>query len=321
MEDDLKFPLPPQEQAFLDAAISGNVVRLRLLLAEGVPVEVLDNRDMPWGQTGLMHAAQGGHLEAVHFLLEAGARVSTKDRGDHEVDRNRQPLHYAMLGKNVAVVEALLDAHANPNAESHFGVTPLNVAIEADNVEGVRLLLRRGAKVEHKPHSRHYIPSLSLAAMLARPALVRLLLEAGADPNATNARGQTPLMYANMASSLIAGHGDAANEFVVEIIEELLRAGAQVNHTGDGKTALSLAVIHGNCRAARALLTAGANANFIYEKFQGTLLDVVERKIAVCQKDPPTESGPPSVFILERLEVWQEMLMLLREFGAKQASE
>ena len=315
MDDELKFPLPPQERDFLDAAISGDIGQLHQLLSKGVPVDVLDNRNMPWGQTALMHAAQGGHLDAVRFLLEAGARVSAKDRGDHEADRYRQPLHYAMLGKNIAVVEALLDAHANPNAESHFGVTPMNVAIEADNFEGVRLLLRRGANVKHNPRSRHYTPPLSLAAALARPALVRLLLEAGADPNVVDARDQTPLMYANLASPQV-GRSDATGEFVMEIIEELLRAGAKVNHTGDGRTALSLAVIHGNCRAARSLLMAGANVNLIYEKFQGTLLDLVERRIAACQKDTATGSGPPSVIIGECLEVWEEMRKVLLEFGA-----
>jgi ankyrin repeat protein len=316
MNDDLKVPLPPQERTFLDAAKSGQVGELRAFLAKGVPVDVLDNRDLPWGQTALMHAAHGGHLEAIRLLLEAGARVSTRDRADHEVDRNRQPLHYAMLGKNLAVVEALLDAHANPNAESHLGVTPLTVAIEEGNLEGVRLLLKRGANINHKPRSPHHTPPLSSAAAVGSPALVRLLLKAGADPNVTDAQDQTPLMYANLAAPL-SGPSNAADQIVVEMSEALLRAGANVNHTGDGRTALSLAVIHGNCRAARALLKAGADTNFIYEKLQGTLLDVVEQRIQACQKDMSAGSS----FAGARLQLWQEMLKLLQEFGAKHASQ
>jgi ankyrin repeat protein len=321
MHDDLKFPLPAPERDFLDAAREGDPGKLRALLAKGVPVDVLDNRDMPWGQTALMHAAQGGHVEAVRFLLEAGSRVSTKDRGDHDVDRNRQPLHYAMLSRNIAVAAALLDARANPNAESHFGDTPLNVAIREDNIEGVRLLLRRGADVKLKPRSRHYTPPLSVAAAVGKPVLVRLLLEAGADGNATDSRGQTPLMYASMTGPVV-GASNAATEFAAEMIEDLLRAGARVNHTGNGRTALSLAVIFGNCGAAKALLKAGADANLIYESLQrGTLLDTVEQRIRASQEAVGNEFDRETGAETKRLQEWQEMANLLREFGGKRASE
>src|SRR5262249_36826291 len=104
MDDELQYPLPPQERDFLDAAKSGDVAKLRALHARGAPVDVLDNRELLcWGQTALMHAAYGGHLDAVRFLLATGARVSATDRGAGDVEHGRQPLHYAMRSKNLAV--------------------------------------------------------------------------------------------------------------------------------------------------------------------------------------------------------------------------
>jgi hypothetical protein len=92
------------------------------------------------------------------FLLASGARVSAMDRGAGDVKHGRQPLHYTMRCKNLAVAEVLLDARVNPNAVSHLGFTRLSVAIEEDNADAIALLLKRGAEVKLKPRSRRYSP-------------------------------------------------------------------------------------------------------------------------------------------------------------------
>jgi ankyrin repeat protein len=311
MHGDLEYPLPPRERAFLDAAKEGDLHKLQELHAKGVPVDVLDNRDLPWGQTALMHAAQAGHADAVRFLLSVGAKVSAKDRGGGEVEQNRQPLHYAMLSKNIAVAEALLAAHANPNAVSHFGYTPLNVAIWEDNLEAVRLLLKRGANVNLKPLRKRYTPPLCAAAAAGKPQILRLLIEAGAEVNAVDSRNSTPLICASFASE----------ELALAVIEALLKAGAKVDHIGDGRTALFTAIIHGHCAAARTLLKAGADANLIYESQQGTVLDVVEQRMRANRIQAWDEAARQTGAGQMRLQKWQEMFDLLREFDARRVSE
>jgi ankyrin repeat protein len=311
MHGDLEYPLPPNERAFLGAAKEGAVSKLQALRAKGVPVDVLDNRDLPWGQTALMHAAQAGHADAVRFLLGAGAKVSAKDRGGGEVEQNRQPLHYAMLSKNIAVAEALLDAHADPNAVSHFGDTPLTVAIREDYLEAVRLLLRRGANVNLKPPRKRYTPPLCAAAAAGKPVLLRLLLEASAEVDAVDSLNSTPLLCANFAS----------DELSLVLLEDLLKAGANVNHVGNGRTALLLAIIHRHCAATRALLKAGANPNLIFESQQGTLLDMVEQRMQANRTEAWDEADRQTGAGQKRLEMWQEMSNLLREFGARRWSE
>jgi ankyrin repeat protein len=311
MHGDLEYPLPPQERAFLDAAKEGDVHKLQVLYAKGVPVDVLDNRGLPWGQTALMHAAQAGHSDAVRFLLSVGAKVSAKDRGGGEVEQNRQPLHYAMLSKNIAVAEALLTAHANPNTVSYFGDTPLNVAIWEDNLDAVGLLLKRGANVNLKPLRKRYTPPLCAAAAAGKPLLLRLLLEAGADVNAIDSRNATPLICASLAS----------DDLALVVIEDLLKAGAKVDHVGDGRTALFAATLHGHCAAARALLKAGADANLIYESQQGTLLDVVEQRMRANRMEAWDEADRQTGAGQKRLQKWQEMFNLFSEFGARRASE
>lgn len=87
------------------------------------------------------------------------------------------------------------------------------------------------------------------AANTNNPTVVQLLLEADADPNAMNDRGQTPL------------HRGATNSNPV-VISHLLSAGADPNAMdNDGYTPLHYAAAQsGNARAVTRLLDAGADA-------------------------------------------------------------
>src|SRR5262245_7084543 len=64
--------LPPDERAFLDAARTGDIEKVRELLAKGVPVDVREDFCVHYHQneqTALMYAAGEGHLEVVRVLL------------------------------------------------------------------------------------------------------------------------------------------------------------------------------------------------------------------------------------------------------------
>jgi ankyrin repeat protein len=74
---------------------------------------------------------------------------------------------------------------------------------------------------------------------------VKLLLEKGADVNAVDYRGYTPLMQ--------AAYCDEASS---ELIRLLLAKGASVNATGEGETPLSLAVKRGETEITRLLREA-----------------------------------------------------------------
>lgn len=91
--------------------------------------------------------------------------------------------------------------------------------------------------------------ALMLGAGAARADLVRALLAAGADVNATNVRGGTALMY-------------AATQGETEIVAALLSRGAAVNARAENDwTAVTLAAATGQAAVVRQLLDAGADAN------------------------------------------------------------
>src|SRR5215468_1908056 len=72
------------------------------------------------------------------------------------------------------------------------GTTPLHWAVRADDLQKVESLIRAGASA--KAADRYRITPLYLAAVNGNAAIMRKLLDAGADPNGVDSAGETVLM-------------------------------------------------------------------------------------------------------------------------------
>lgn len=176
--------------------------KVRLLLARGAKVDIASKQ----GRTALFIAAMSANSAPIVRLLTAGgANISAKDAFGNTV------LTAAAYGNDLDTLRLCLDAGVDVNAVGVTGATPLLGAAYNGNLAAVRLLLAKGARVntvsatptlfpaggpKSGPVAISEITPLTVAAAGAPTALIEALLDAGANVNAREGRGMTPLMLA-----------------------------------------------------------------------------------------------------------------------------
>jgi ankyrin repeat protein len=204
---------------FFEACRAGDVERLRGAIA--ADVSLVRERDER-GATGLHHAAR--HADAIRLLIEHGADPNARDADD-----NATPLHVAAANRALESVRILLDAGADPRGTGDLhNADVIGWASCEGNEAVIGLLLERGARhhifsaiatrdaelvervVEQDPaalgrrRSRFENGNTALHDTIApaeawrRPdhAMLQQLIDLGADIEATDGKGRTPLELA-----------------------------------------------------------------------------------------------------------------------------
>lgn len=180
------------------------------------------------GETPLIVAIYAGARDVVSMLLARGAAANLFE----SAAMGEAPTIQAMLTANPALV----------NSYSYDGWTALHLAAHFGQTEAARALMEHGADIALR--SRNPLDNMPLHAAVAggeHVELVQLLLHHGADPNATQHGGYTPL------------HETAQNGFFT-VTRLLLESGADASiRTSDGKTARQLAEEQGHTELAALL--------------------------------------------------------------------
>jgi ankyrin repeat protein len=122
------------------------------------------------------------------------------------------------------ILKKLLQKNIDPNVKDIDGITALELAIQNNSIEAVKLLLKYGANVNS--YRKKYdntiqgqvtiIPLLSALEQIYNPELAGILIANGAKVNVSNQFQVTPL-------HLAAGNGN------IIIIDRLLNKGADIN--------------------------------------------------------------------------------------------
>jgi ankyrin repeat protein len=184
----------------------------------------------PNGSSVLLLAAYFGHPEVAEVFVRRGAKPDVFEAsalGDLESVR-----------KLVSADQGLVNAFA-PD-----GFYPLGLAAYFGHRAVVEFLLKNGADVSLAARNAQKVTALHAGASRGGAEIVKMLLEAGADPNAKQERGFVPLHSA-------AANGNAA------VVELLLKHGAAANaKADDGKAPADLAAEAGHKEVAERLRKA-----------------------------------------------------------------
>jgi ankyrin repeat protein len=253
------------ETVLMTAARAGSLATVRALLALGANPNAKEN----WfEQTALMWAAIDNHAAVVEALIEGGADVNIRSKilpGQPPRPRNSEtafqaahsnfpkggltPLLFAAQYGSMQAIELLVDGKADVNLPDPDGIAPLMMAIVNGHYDAAALLIRKGANVNAVDKSGRgalffAVDMNSLEWLFSRPnpqpsgdidtiAMVKLLLDSGANPNARlTARGFVLHHNSTGNANLLGGSTafmKAASTSDVRLMRMLLEYGADPN--------------------------------------------------------------------------------------------
>lgn len=228
--------------ALLSAALEGDAERVARVL-DAHPDIASERAELP-GHTGkrtALHFAMNGiHEDVMDVLLARGADPNVRDDGD-----DAMPLHFAAERGNLGVVRKLIEHGADPNGDgdmhelgvlgwavcfeytfhrevaeyllAHGARHTIFTAVALGDVDAIRSIAARSPDALNRRMDRtnHHRRPLHLAIFKKHPGALATLLELGADPEAADAAGLTPLDQA-------AIWGDTASA------QRLIDAGARI---------------------------------------------------------------------------------------------
>ena len=209
--------------------------------------------------------------EVFSGLIEAGADVNA----EMTVDGFRAPLLFftvtwtGLSPRAMDMTETLLAAGAHRRFERLGGASVLHVAAMGASPAVIPMLVNAGADI-HARCEEGGTPLHSAAKSGKNPEMIRALLAAGAELHASGESGETPLHTA-------AGHNENR-----EVIDALVAAGADIN----ARSSLGTTPLHWATSFARtttgleALLAAGADPN-VLDHLNNLPIDYAEENRAI----------------------------------------
>jgi ankyrin repeat protein len=274
------------------------------------------------GMTALLFAARDGQFDALRELVAGGANVNEVSTTD-----KTSPLVMAIVNGHFDIAKYLLEHGAGANLATTAGLTPLYAAIDVQwaphawfpqpntaqekvtYIDLIKTLLAHNANPNARLGKKLWFRGLAQDPTWVDPAgstsfwraaqsddlaVMKLLVDAGAYPDAPSAAGDTPLMVA-AGIGWMANHSANSSEQWLAAVKYCVELGADVNAVDSrGYTALHGAAYIGDNAMVQYLVDRGAKIDAV-TKAGDTVADMA---------NGPTRFGLPhaeTVALLEKL--------------------
>jgi ankyrin repeat protein len=192
-------------------------------------------------------------LISVLLLLFACSSPGSKEKEtlvSRGVEFSQESFFNSVVRGQTEIVKLFLEAGMSPNAKQG-GITALMEASRRGKThhEIAAALIKAGAEIDAQ--DPYGVTPLLFAAISGSPETMRMLLKSGANVKAKDVDGRTALIETLTTE----------NDLPPETIEELIQAGSEVNvRIYGGLTPLMIAAA-GNSRILQAIIRAGADLN------------------------------------------------------------
>jgi ankyrin repeat protein len=272
------------------AAGHGDSLSVQALLDKGTPVDI---RETAWGQTPLMWAAAYGRVTAMAVLIRKGAGLEAASRID-DIPKQEREIRTLLTARSRRV--AALKAAESPLAPTT--VTP-NITPAAPPAATVAAPAAATPASARPAAAAGTAPAGRAAGDSARPATGFQQRGPSYGDLIGNKGGLTPLLFA-----IREGH--------VAAVEQLLAAGANVNHVseGDHTSPLLMATINGRFDMAKMLLGKGADVKLASDAGATPLYAVINTQWA------PKSLYPQPTAQLQQQTTHLELMEMLLKAGA-----
>jgi uncharacterized protein len=188
------------DSKMLEAALNGNLTTVEELVLKGANINYID----AWGNFAAFSAAWDGNTKALDLFYNLGAKISFE---------NANLLCNAAYNGKVDSVKWLLNKGEDANfsftdtGENALHYTISKTSEMGERTEIVKILIAAGTDVTKKTTAGKptlcfmrdaYLKGespLHRAAAFGNAPIVKMLLEAGADPSMKDANGDTPISW------------------------------------------------------------------------------------------------------------------------------
>ena len=276
-----------KEKALHEATFNGHLCVIKTLISHGMSLP----------STALHLALSSTRLDIARFLLENGAGVVGLDR------KGNSPVNYSipkdrsaseeLIDQYAEIIQTLIQNGANPNGGGR-NQRPLHQASYWGHLKLVKLLKSLGADINlvydrgstfGKWGTFEYANNVSPlhdACKVGDDDVVSFLLDNGAEIDATDSNGDTPMMCAVLTTKMLTAHfhtstGQMSYSSVgcnnTSVVKILIDRGSRIDTRNKlGETALHLAAGNRNREQFVLLVRAGARLDLTSVKGDDPLM-------------------------------------------------